>query len=94
LKCQIIGENLECTLSLPVKFRAHVEGLVGNFNGNPNDDLINLATNQTVPITTTTNTTSLNNDVDVLNACRSCEFILRRIKIYNYENFYSRESNY
>jgi hypothetical protein len=76
IRCQIIGENLECVLSLPEKFRSHIEGLAGTFNGNPNDDLVNQITNQTVFISTASNTNSSINDSAVLSACLSCEFIL------------------
>jgi hypothetical protein len=75
--CQIIGENLDCTLTLPEKFRSHIEGLAGNFNGNYSDDLFNRKTNQTISISIATDQTSLNNDTNVLTACRSCKFILK-----------------
>ncbi|CAF3894012.1 unnamed protein product [Adineta steineri] len=71
IRCEIIGENLECTLSLPEKFRTFIEGLAGNFNKNPSDDLFNRDTNTIVPITSSSNRTTLDNDIDVLNACRS-----------------------
>lgn len=69
LRCQIIGENLECTLSLPTKFRTFVEGLAGNFNGDPTDDLVNRETNTNVVVS------SSSNDLNILDACRSCELI-------------------
>jgi hypothetical protein len=80
IQCQIIGENLECILSLPVKYQKQIEGLIGNFNGNSTDDLINRQTNQTVLISTLTNISSLVNDTSILQACRSCKFILNKIK--------------
>jgi hypothetical protein len=75
--CQIIGANLDCTLTLPEKFRSHIEGLAGNFNGNYSDDLFNRQTNQTISISIASDQTSSNSDVDVLNACLSCKFILK-----------------
>ena len=74
MEFEIIGENLECVLTLPEKFRTHIEGLAGNFNGNYNDDLTNRQTNQIIAISTSANRTALNNDADVLSACRSCKF--------------------
>jgi hypothetical protein len=74
MQFEIIGENLECVLSLPEKFRTHIEGLAGNFNGNYSDDLFNRQTNQTISISTASNQTLLDNDTDVLNACLSCKF--------------------
>ena len=75
LKCQIIGENLDCIILLPQKFGTHIEGLVGNFNGDYSDDLYNRLTNQTVTISRAANVSALNNDIAVLNACRSCQFL-------------------
>jgi hypothetical protein len=77
-----VGENLECVLSLPPKFQTHVEGLTGNFNGVYSDDLINRLTNQVVPISSAVNPTNLNNDQDVLNACRSCKFVYNKSRIF------------
>ncbi len=74
MQFEIIGENLECVLTLPEKFRTHIEGLAGNFDGDYSDDLFNRQTNQTIPISSATNQTALDNDADVLNACRSCKF--------------------
>jgi len=74
MQFEIIGENLECVLTLPEKFRTHIEGLAGNFDGDYSDDLFNRQTNQTIPISSATNQTTLDNDADVLNACRSCKF--------------------
>ncbi|CAF4029746.1 unnamed protein product, partial [Rotaria sordida] len=71
MQFEIIGENLECRLILPDKFRTHIEGLVGNFNGDPNDDLCNRQTNQIIPITNLSNLTVLENDQAILNACLS-----------------------
>ncbi|CAF1151504.1 unnamed protein product [Rotaria sp. Silwood1] len=71
MQFEIIGENLECKLILPEKFRTHIEGLVGNFNGKPNDDLFNRQTNQIIPITDLVNITVSRHDEDVLNACLS-----------------------
>ena len=80
MRCQIISENLDCILMLPEKFQAHIEGLVGNFNGDYSDDLMNRLTNQTIPISTASNRTVLNNDADILSACRSCKCILKTIQ--------------
>lgn len=74
IQCQIVSANLECVLSLPEKYRAHIEGLAGNFNGDYRDDLINNQTNQIVLITKATDTTTTVNDTSVLSACRSCKF--------------------
>ncbi len=70
MRCEIVSENLECVLTLPQKFRTYIEGLAGNFNGDPNDDLINRQTNQT-----TLNGILPINDTDILSACRSCKLI-------------------
>jgi hypothetical protein len=77
MQCQIIGENLDCILLLPEKFREHIEGLVGNFNGNYSDDLYNRLTNQSVAIPSASDITTLYDDADVLSACLSCKFILK-----------------
>jgi hypothetical protein len=74
MQFEIIGENLDCILILPEKFRSHIEGLAGNFNGDYSDDLFNRQTNQTISISIASNQTLLNNDLDVLTACRSCKF--------------------
>ncbi|CAF2923310.1 unnamed protein product [Rotaria sp. Silwood2] len=71
MEFEIIGENLECKLILPEKFRTHIEGLVGNFNGDSNDDLFNRETNQTAPIGNSSNLSASEHDRDVLNACLS-----------------------
>ncbi|CAF4701271.1 unnamed protein product [Rotaria sp. Silwood2] len=71
MEFEIIGENLECKLILPEKFRTHIEGLVGNFNGDSNDDLFNRETNQTAPIGSSSNLSASEHDRDVLNACLS-----------------------
>ncbi|CAF1679718.1 unnamed protein product, partial [Adineta ricciae] len=70
-QCDILSENLDCVLILPEKFRTFIEGLAGNFNGDPSDDLMNRQTNQTVSISSSSNPESLTNDTDILNACRS-----------------------
>ena len=75
IQCQIIGENLNCILLLPQKYFTFIEGLVGNFNGDYSDDLVNTQTNQTVLIYSASNGTVVGNDADILAACRSCEFI-------------------
>ncbi|CAF4311646.1 unnamed protein product, partial [Rotaria sp. Silwood2] len=62
---------LECILILPEKFRTHIEGLVGNFNGDSNDDLFNRETNQIVPIENTSNLPASEHDKAVLEACLS-----------------------
>ncbi|CAF4415936.1 unnamed protein product, partial [Rotaria sp. Silwood2] len=64
-------ENLDCTLSLPKKYQTRIEGLIGNFNGDYNDDLINRGTTQTIVITPANSGKSINNDTDVLRACLS-----------------------
>ncbi|CAF4579536.1 unnamed protein product, partial [Rotaria sp. Silwood2] len=71
MEFEIIGENLECKLILPEKFRTHIEGLVGNFNGDSNDDLFNRETNRIVPIGNSSNLSESEHDRDVLNACLS-----------------------
>ncbi|CAF4658525.1 unnamed protein product [Rotaria sp. Silwood2] len=71
MEFEIIGENLECKLILPEKFRTHIEGLVGNFNGDSNDDLFNRETNQIVPIENTSNLPASEHDKAVLEACLS-----------------------
>jgi hypothetical protein len=73
VQCQINGENLECLLILPNKFRTHIEGLAGNFNGKPDDDLVNRQTNQTVSILFGDDRTSIANDLNILRACLSCK---------------------
>jgi hypothetical protein len=80
MQFEIIGENLECILTLPDKFRTHIEGLAGNFNGDYSDDLFNQLTNQTVNISNANNGTAFNNDADVLSACRSCKFSTQKSK--------------
>jgi hypothetical protein len=80
LQFQIIGENLECIVTLPDKFRTHIEGLAGNFNGDYSDDLYNRLTSQTVTISSASNVTALNDDADVLSACRSCKFYAQNRK--------------
>lgn len=70
----IVGDNLECTLVLPAKYRAHIEGLVGNYNEDPTDDLFNRETNQIISTASTYNITTMNYDLAILNACRSCKF--------------------
>ncbi len=94
IQCQIIGENLDCILLLPQKFRTHIEGLIGNFNGNYSDDLYNRQTNQTVTISSASNVTALNDDADVLSACRSCKFILKTDTSHHQENSSYRETVY
>ncbi len=74
IKCQIVGENLECIILLPDKYRTHIEGLAGNFNGDYTDDLINTQTNQIVTISAANTMTSNGNDATILSACRSCKF--------------------
>ncbi|UJR15672.1 hypothetical protein I4U23_002606 [Adineta vaga] len=71
IQCQIMVDNLECIVSLPQKYRTHIEGLAGNFNGLYSDDLINRQTNQTVSILPSDNQTAVVNDMDILNACLS-----------------------
>ncbi|UJR30966.1 hypothetical protein I4U23_018478 [Adineta vaga] len=71
LQCEIVGENLECILLLPEKYRTSLEGLAGNFNGDPNDDLINRQTNKKVLILSSSQSIPTYNDSDVLDACRS-----------------------
>jgi len=75
MRCEIVNENLECILTLPQKFRIYIEGLAGNFNGDPNDDLINRQTNQTTSILTSSNVIVPINDTNILLACRSCKLI-------------------
>jgi hypothetical protein len=77
MQCQIVGENLECILVLPEKYRTHIEGLAGNFNGAYGDDLINRRTNQTVSISSSDNQTVTVDDAAVLSACLSCELTRR-----------------
>lgn len=72
ISCQIVGENLECTLLLPEKYRSQVEGLTGNFNGNYTDDLINLNNNVSVSIASGNSATPVGNDNVTLAACLSC----------------------
>ena len=91
LQCQISGENLECVLSLPDKYRTHIEGLTGNYNGIYGDDLINRRTNQTVSISPSNNDTAFMNDADVLNACLSCKFSMKN-KEFCLRIFFIRES--
>ncbi|CAF3944032.1 unnamed protein product, partial [Rotaria magnacalcarata] len=71
MRFEIIGENLECVLLLPEKFRMHIEGLAGNYNGYPDDDLINQNTGQTIPIKNITKINLLTYDQNVLHACLS-----------------------
>ncbi|UJR30967.1 hypothetical protein I4U23_018479 [Adineta vaga] len=71
IECQIVIENLECITTLPEKYRTFIEGLAGNFNGEPNDDLIDRRTNQTLSISSASNSGPLSSDMDVLNACHS-----------------------
>ena len=66
LRCQTTGQNLACVLSLPNKFKGLIEGLMGNFNGNPSDDLFNRNTSSVVAW-------ELGNDSAILAACLSCE---------------------
>lgn len=74
IRCQIVIENLECVLSLPVKYRERIEGLIGNFDGDSTNDLVNRNTNQTVSISASISSSSSAADENILNACRSCEF--------------------
>ena len=74
MQCEIIGENLECILLLPTKYRTNVEGLVGNYNGDPSDDLVTRGTDRPVAILTVDNSAALVNDRDILSACLSCAF--------------------
>ncbi|CAF3955011.1 unnamed protein product, partial [Adineta steineri] len=71
LECQIMSDNLECLLTLPEKYRTHIEGLAGNFNGLYGDDLINRATNQTVTILPADSQTISVNDANIYSACLS-----------------------
>jgi hypothetical protein len=80
MQFQIIGENLQCILTLPNKYRTHIEGLAGNFNGDYSDDLYNRDTNETIPISNAVNQTILNNDANVLGACRSCKLYPENFK--------------
>ncbi len=75
MRCEIVSENLECVLTLPQKFQTCIEGLAGNFNGDPNDDLINRQTNQATSILTSSNVTLPINDTNILLACQSCKLI-------------------
>ena len=75
MKCQINGENLDCILILPNKFQKYIEGLVGNFNGDYSDDLVNQGTSSIVSISPATNRTLIDNDAEVWSACQSCKFI-------------------
>jgi hypothetical protein len=96
IQCQIVGENLDCILILPQKYATFIEGLAGNFNGNYSDDLFNRLTNQTIPISPASGETLSVNDTNILNACLSCKFILKKKKYtnHNYKNSYCRESVY
>lgn len=69
MQFEIVGENLESVLLLPEKFRANIEGLAGNFNGDSTDDLVNIEKNLIVIPTNTSN-----RDDDVLAACLSCMY--------------------
>ncbi|CAF3508982.1 unnamed protein product [Rotaria socialis] len=71
MQFEIIGENLECVLLLPEKFRMHIEGLAGNYNGYANDDLINRNTGQTIPIINIPSINLLAYDQSILSACLS-----------------------
>lgn len=88
MQFEIIGENLECILTLPEKYRSHIEGLAGDFNGDYSDDLFNRQTNQTIPISSASNQTALDNDLDVLNACRSCKFYSKINKTLTMTNIF------
>ncbi|CAF1395353.1 unnamed protein product [Rotaria sordida] len=100
MQCQIVSENLDCILSLPRKYRTYIEGLVGNFNGNYSDDLVNRQTNQTVIISSATNRTAISNDTSVLRACLSWKLstdttpnmanpIMPSYLVYTYYNQYA-----
>ena len=80
MKCQIVGENLDCVLILPKKYQSYIEGLVGNFNGDYTDDLKNKLTNNTVSISNTTEKIPSYNETAVLQACESCMCLLSRKK--------------
>lgn len=69
MQFEIVGENLESVLLLPEKFRANIEGLAGNFNGDSTDDLVNIEKNLIVIPANTSN-----RDDDVLAACLSCMY--------------------
>lgn len=56
---------------LPRKFRGFVEGLTGNFNGNPEDDLINRDNNPSSNAYIMSNGTLIN-DTSIRLACLSC----------------------
>ncbi|CAF0850637.1 unnamed protein product [Rotaria sp. Silwood1] len=71
MECRIVSENLDCILSLPQKYQTFIEGLIGNFNGDYSDDLINRQTSQTILISPADSATSMNNDTEVLRACLS-----------------------
>ncbi|CAF4267226.1 unnamed protein product [Rotaria socialis] len=71
MQCQIVSANLDCILSLPGKYYSLIEGLVGNFNGNYSDDLVNRGTSQPVAIASATGGPYTSNDSAVLNACLS-----------------------
>lgn len=77
IQCQIIGENLECTLLLPEKYRGLVEGLSGNFNGDYSDDLVYQQNNSIVTISTADSPIPAGNDRIILDACLSCKCIER-----------------
>lgn len=72
IRCQIVGENLECTLSLPRKYRTHIEGLAGNFDGDPSNDLTYPNRTDFIPILSQDNANWRPNDSAILGACRSC----------------------
>jgi hypothetical protein len=74
LRCQINGENLECILTLPRKYERRIEGLAGNFDDNPSNDLVNRNTTQVVQLNPTNGMSNEQIDRSVLAACQTCQF--------------------
>ena len=93
ISCQIVGENLECTLLLPEKYRSQVEGLTGNFNGDYSDDLVNRQNNLAVIISSANSATPAGDDTTTLNACLSCQSHPMKLKRLIYEFLAFRESS-
>lgn len=74
IRCQIVAENLECTISLPTKYQDNIEGLIGNYNGNDQDDLVFSGTTRNVTISSI-KIQRVVNDQNILDACESCMFL-------------------